>query len=368
MNKLIYKNLIAFHPGYYLKDIIDCMDMTQDEFAKRLNTTSKTISKLLNGEIPLSKNLAENLALMMGTSVSVWLNLQNKYDEKCCEISCRKKIDKEKEILKMFDYSYFEDLNVVSSTKNDNQRVSELCTLFKVSSLSILEKPDLLTACKTSVLNIKTKNVVNANAWIQLGENFARKIVCNDYSQKRLMTIIPKLRNLTLEHPSIAFNKLRESLADCGIILVTLPYLRDSALNGAIKWLNSNKVMLLINDRGKDIAIFWFTIFHEIKHILQKRIKSVYLTSKNEDKTILSLGRNVESEEKEADEFAQNQLIPQSAYNEFVRKQNFSLLIIKSFADNIGISVGIVIRRLKHDKYIKWSMFNNQNIKYDFKK
>ena len=96
MNKTIYKNLVAFHPGYYVKEMIAEIDMTQNEFALRLNTTGKILSKLLKGEIQLSKNLAENLSLMTGTSFNVWLNLQKKYDEQCRLIEREQKISSEK--------------------------------------------------------------------------------------------------------------------------------------------------------------------------------------------------------------------------------------------------------------------------------
>ena len=68
MNKQEYKNLIAFHPGYYIKEMIEDINMTQSEFAKRLGTTDKTVSKLINGEISLSDEIAQKLSSMLGTS------------------------------------------------------------------------------------------------------------------------------------------------------------------------------------------------------------------------------------------------------------------------------------------------------------
>ena len=91
MNKIFYKNLKAFHPGYYIKELIEEMDITQNEFALRLNITEKTLSKLINGEISLSKNLAKKLSLMTETSINIWLNLQKKYDEQYCCIECEKR-------------------------------------------------------------------------------------------------------------------------------------------------------------------------------------------------------------------------------------------------------------------------------------
>ena len=38
MNKIEYEELIAFHPGYYVKDYIEDQGITQEELAKRLQT------------------------------------------------------------------------------------------------------------------------------------------------------------------------------------------------------------------------------------------------------------------------------------------------------------------------------------------
>ena len=79
-NYIEYNNQIAFHPGYYIKEIIDDSGMTQEEFAKRLNTTPKNLRLLIRGERSLSIENAMKLSEMIGTSVVYWINLQNAYD------------------------------------------------------------------------------------------------------------------------------------------------------------------------------------------------------------------------------------------------------------------------------------------------
>ena len=81
-----YKDIVAFHPGYYIADIIDDMEISQNEFAARMGTTAKTLSKLINGQANISNDLATKLSVMLGTSVEVWQNLQNTYDQKLLEI------------------------------------------------------------------------------------------------------------------------------------------------------------------------------------------------------------------------------------------------------------------------------------------
>ena len=94
MSKVEYKDIIAFHPGYYIKDIIEDLEMNQCEFAKQLEITDKTLSKLLSGEAPLSKEIAKKMSQMLGTSVEVWLELQKKYQDKCCQIEQQKELEK----------------------------------------------------------------------------------------------------------------------------------------------------------------------------------------------------------------------------------------------------------------------------------
>ena len=54
-----YKDIVAFHPGYYVADIIEDMGISQAEFATRMGTTAKTLSNLVNGQINLSNDLTK---------------------------------------------------------------------------------------------------------------------------------------------------------------------------------------------------------------------------------------------------------------------------------------------------------------------
>ena len=96
MNTLEYKEIAAFHPGYYIADIIDDMGISQDEFAARMGTTGKTLSKLMNGQISLSNELAQKLAAMLGTGIDVWTNLQSEYDQMKVALERQKPLDKQK--------------------------------------------------------------------------------------------------------------------------------------------------------------------------------------------------------------------------------------------------------------------------------
>ena len=98
---MLDNNKIAFHPGYYIKEIIEESGLTQEDFAKRLDITPKSLSLLVRGEQSLSIDIAMKLSHMIGTSVDYWLNLQNAYDALIAEFMSEKELAEERKILKL---------------------------------------------------------------------------------------------------------------------------------------------------------------------------------------------------------------------------------------------------------------------------
>ena len=91
-NYIEYDDKIAFHPGYYIKEIVEESGLTQEDFAKRLDTTPKNLSLLIRGEQNLSIDIAMKLSRMTGTSVSYWLNLQQAYDALMAEFKAKEEV------------------------------------------------------------------------------------------------------------------------------------------------------------------------------------------------------------------------------------------------------------------------------------
>ena len=86
-NKIVeYKDLIVFHPGQYVEELIEDYNLTQKEFAERLGVSEMKLGKLVNGEESISNDIARKLAKITNISMITWLNLQNAYDVKIAEI------------------------------------------------------------------------------------------------------------------------------------------------------------------------------------------------------------------------------------------------------------------------------------------
>lgn len=365
MNKIEYQELIAFHPGYYVKDYIDAQGITQEELAKRLQTTPKYVSDLVNGRINLTEEMVLRLSIVFGTSTKMWLNLNQKYIEKKLEIEKRRRIDEECELVKKIDYKFWVELGLVKATRITAEKVQELQRYFKVSSLSVLNQRDFLVQYRTSVPEVTDVNVINANAWVQTAINIGTQSEVGSFDRKKLIEAIPQIRNMTVQDPKAFYPKLKELLASCGVALVLLPNLKNCGVNGAVKWLSKDKVILALNDRRKYADTFWFALFHELGHVLQQRIKVLLVSETN--KAGLKTDDLIQRLEAEADSFLQNTLIPKIDYDEFVRmnRRGFTVEAIREFAARINILPGIVVGRLQHDHLLtNQTTLNSLKIKY----
>ena len=346
----------VFHPSFYLKEFLDELEMSQDEFAKRLGISGKQISLILSQQASITADIAYRLSQMLGTSSEIWLNLQSKYDAYLVQLNALEKFEEEKQIFKMIDKKFLLQLNIIENDDDIETAIGKLRNISLVSSLSLLAKKDIFSFYRTSIIKEETtQNIVCKNLWVSLATSLAKKEETSPFDENKIIDNIDKFRNMTLESPEFFYPKLKEILNECGVSLIIIPSLKNSNINGVVKWLDSNKVMMALNTRGAYNDKFWFSFFHELKHVLQKT-KRKMIIGETED--------NV-SEEKleiEADEIAKNTLISSEKLKELTNYTEYS---IRQFAKKINIHPGIVVGRLQKDGLIKYSYLNDLKEKYE---
>lgn len=351
-NEIEYKNLIAFHPGSYLEEIIEELNMTQEEFAKRINLSTKTVSKIINGKANITPEVASSLPSVTGISAKTWLNLQDSYDLKIQEIESEKQLDQEKETLKAIDFNYFIKNNFIENKKyNITQKINTLRSLFHINSLTYLKVFNPTISYRKSQQT--EKSIINSNILVELGMNQARNKANVKFDKSKLNELLPEIKKMPLQHPRAFYKDLEEKLHDCGIILVCMPSLRGSSMNGAVKKFKNGSIMLLLTDKNKNSDIFWFSLVHEIGHITNNEF---YSSNTNKE--------DYQINEKAANAFASDFFIDHDDYQEFLSQRNFSKNAIIRFANKQEIPAGFVVGRLQYDGLIEFSQFNYLKSKY----
>ena len=142
-NYIKYNDEVAFHPGYYLKEIVEDSGLTQEDFARRLGTTPKNLSILIRGDQNLSIDIAGKLSRMLGTTIAYWLNLQQAYDEKLAEIQSAEELKREREVFKYIDYKYFRDnFKFPDLPRKVDEQIKCVREFLAVSSLTVFGRAE----------------------------------------------------------------------------------------------------------------------------------------------------------------------------------------------------------------------------------
>jgi HTH-type transcriptional regulator/antitoxin HigA len=339
-NYIEHKEKIAFHPGYYIKETVDESGLTQEDFAKRLGTTPKNLSLLLRGEQSMSIDIAMKLSRLIGTSIDYWLNLQRAYDALIAEFKSEEELANEREVFKNIGYKYFQDnFNLPNLSGRKNEQIKQVRKFLNVSTLSVLTKQNMAVSFRSSPEEITGSNITKANIMVQIATNIALNTDAPKYSKKLFEEAVESALLLTKDHTDF-YPKIKEAFLKAGVIFVILPNFPGSKINGATKKVGEN-IILMVNDRRLFADTFWFTLFHEIGHII------------NGDYGVSFDKENGEKEEK-ANEYAQHKLIPSEKYCEYIANRNITLQSIKSFASSINRDPGIILGRLQNDGLVKY--------------
>ncbi|MCD7744965.1 MAG: HigA family addiction module antitoxin [Lachnospiraceae bacterium] len=341
-NYIEYKDRVAFHPGYYVQEMVDESGLTQEEFARRLGTTPKNLCVLLKGNQSLSIDMASKLSRMLGTTVAYWLKLQQAYDELRAEFISDQELQSEREVFKLMDYSYFRDnFHLPDLPRQVDQQIKAVREFLSVASLALLEERNMACSFRSYTENLSLSNIVNANAMVQIGVNAALKTEAPHFN-KHLFETATEFALSQTENHSEFLPEIRKSFLDAGVVLVVLPNLKNSGINGATRKVGS-KLLLMVNDRRHYADTFWFTLFHEIGHIMNGDYGVTFSGNKNES-------------ESEADIYAQKMLIPEEAYTAFLSEtDDFTEQSIREFSKQIKRDPGIVFGRLQKDGKISYT-------------
>jgi len=338
---------IAIPPGEYLEEVLEDMGLNQAELARRMGRPAQAVNEIIKGEKAITPETSIQLEKVLGVPAYIWSNLESEYRLIIASQVESENAKKEETLLANFPYLELSKLKLVEKTRNPLTKVQSLRRFFGVSSLFNLKGvKEFSPAFRQS-----TNNEINHEAlasWLRAGVVISNHIECDTYCRDTLLSRIPDIRLLTLKNdPSKFFPELKLILQQCGIALVMIPHFKKTYTTGATFWVKKSKGVIMMSLRGGWADIFWFSLFHELGHILLHDKRHTFLENG-------SHSSEWEKQETEADRFSQITLIPEKEFNEFKLVGDFSHPSICSFSKNISIAPGIIRGRLQHEKLVSY--------------
>lgn len=346
---------IAIPPGETLAETLEAKHLSQAELARRAGRPVQAISEIIQGKKEITPETALALERVLGIPAHIWIRLEADYRTTKARLADRERLKAEIPLAKAYPYKAMVKYGWILTASDPVDRVQQLLRYFGVASLQHVRLLDTQPAWRRSqAISASPQALV---AWLRQGEILAQQIKTEAFDAPGLMEALPVFRSFTREKPEIFLPKLRDMLAQRGIALVLVQELSKTGAHGATRWLGP-KAVLQLSIRLRWADIFWFSLFHELGHIVRHGRKAKFIES---DTT------TADEQEREADAFASRHLLPERAYKKFVRtKTPFSTAIVKSFAADIGVHPGIVVGRLQHEQLLPHSHLNRLRVQYQW--
>ena len=227
------KSFIAIPPGTTIKEQIVDRNMSQKEFAVRMGISQKHTSRLINGEVQLTIEMARRLEMVLGAPAQFWCNLESIYREKLANINDEDMLDADIEFAKKFPYNEMSKLGWVVETSEQRERVINLRKFFEVYQLNLIKDKLIPVEIECRKLDETEKRFYALVAWAQKAKLDGRNIETQPINVKALVRIIPDIRKMTIMLPSEFCPKLQSMLAECGIAISFLPNIGGISFHGA---------------------------------------------------------------------------------------------------------------------------------------
>jgi len=343
---LVYQPNVAIFPGQTLARLLSKNSLSQKDLALKTGLTEKHISNIIQGKASITEDTAIKLEYVFGGKASFWINLQKNYDEDLARLDFEEELNKELPLLKSFPIKELVTHNFISVVKEKSERLKELLKFFGVPSLKLVIKAQAVAYRKTAVKGKKIDQNAVA-AWLRIGEikylKITEKSDIPTYDENAFKKGLLDIRRMTKQRNF--FDKLSEVLLKNGVILIYSPYLHNTFISGALRWIGGRPVVQL-NDHLKARDGLYFSLFHEFGHMILHDKRAEYVDY--DDKS------NKTDIEKEADSWACDVLINTVDYQKFLNQQDISWQSIAKFSEELEISKDIIIGRLAHDGKIRW--------------
>lgn len=348
---------LIIHPGETIADVLEDRGITQAELATRTGVTPAYVSNVVAGKKDISANFALALEYALDVPKSFWLNLQANYDAELLELNEEQTISEQERAVREELSDVVKYLRQRGKMPTKEKKDASILSLRKALGMSDISKlGEIIPVGAFRISACQNVNPYVLGAWVRLcqiaGDN---RSVETQYDVSKIDDLIMEIKRIMLDKDADIQLDLRNTMKRYGIDFSVVKNFRGAPVQGYLSQKNDGTYQMVLTIRGSYADIFWFSLFHEIGHLVNGDV--------GKNSKFLDDGSD-ESKERKADLFASNKLIDQKDYLLFIKQGNFTIESIKRFATSQNVMPYIVIGRLQKEKYLRYDQYSSYKLRY----
>ena len=342
----------AAPPGRYLAEVIAEKGISQAKLAIRLGRPSQAVNEIIKGKKEITSGTALALESVLGVSARFWLGLEANFRIVKERLKEDGAISAEIKLARRYPVRDMVRLGWIAPARGMAPIVTELRCFFGVASLTRVELAEPAAFRRT---RRRTASPYALAAWLRRGKISAAAVGTASFSKKNLMALIPRMRRMTGSTTPDFLSDLKRDLAATGVALAVVPCIRGTYASGAMHRIGPEKAVIQLSNRGKYGDMFWFSLFHEIGHVVLHKDGGVFIADQMDG----------DAKESAADRFARDRLLPPSVFGKFKAVGDFTARSVQRFAKETGVHPGVVVGRIQHEGLVRRFSLNELRIKYE---
>jgi len=346
-----------FSPGSYLKEFLEGRGWTQEDLAAILGRPLQLVNEIALEKRGITPETAKGLGEAFGTSAQLWLNLDSSWQLHKARnstpdpaIGLRALIYSKGPIKEMVKRGWIE------YSSNPEVLKQRILDFYSIKNLD--DTPSIMPAAARMATPYHSLNPAQ-QSWMCRAIHLGKAVhVGSTFDNKNVNDLLVKLRAHMNDPEEI--RHVPDVLADAGVRFLVVEHLAKTKIDGACLWLDERSPIIAVSLRYDRIDYFWFTLMHELGHAVRgDGWGNTFLALDEKLVGEQSLTRDEKSDfEIQADEFAEEALIPQEKLNDFIDRTAplFSERDIRGFASLHHVHPGLVVGQLHHrgTKYPKF--------------
>jgi HTH-type transcriptional regulator/antitoxin HigA len=332
-------------PGTTLADLIEERGIAQAELARRMGRPLNAVNEMVLGTKEITEDTALELERVLGTPAHFWLAREARYREFLARQRDAGRAESRVAWLDKLPLKQLQEIGALPSGRLTAgfkaSLIEPALRFFGVASPEGWEEQyGRVQAAFRRANPAKQTDNAAITAWLRLGEIAARNAELPAFNAETLQANIPAMRALTVRPASDIGHGLAAFCSQAGVVLLFLPPLPGTHVSGVARWLG-DRPLIQLSLLGKWNDVFWFSFFHEVAHILKHPKRAVFLDDASSGDATQS------KEEKEADQFAADVLIP-PADRRRLGQIDLTPAAVRAFANELEVHPGIVVGSLQH--------------------
>lgn len=346
-------------PGDTIVNILEQRELSIEEFAQRVGLSEARAQQLIDGRRAIDRDLARRLAATLGATERFWIAREHDY-RAVVSPPQDMRVETVAQLMAKLPVRDMQNFGWIAPAQSDETKIAACLEFFDVSTFAQwqgrYENAFQEASYRRSTVHRSCE--IATTAWLRQGEIETQREAVAIWNPIVLEEQIDHLRRLTwFKSPALFLPKVKGLLADAGVKFAIVRAPKGCTASGAVRVLPDDTPHIQLSFRFLADDQFWFSLFHEIGHLLLHFERMPILESQDGGESEI---------EKEADDYAANTIV-QPEFQEELYSLPASRFPIIEFAKRAGVAPGLIVGRLQHEGLLRYNQMQHLKRRFVWK-